>query len=236
MKSGVLLYGPPGCGKTLIGSTINQACGLNIVTVKGPEVLNKYIGASEQAVRDVFAKAKRSSPCILFFDEFEAAAGKRGHAGVTDRVVNQLLCELDGVEARGLVYVVAASSRPEMIDPALLRPGRLDVHLYCGFPNEIERLDILNKLCKKANFEVILERAAKESEGFTASDLTALINNLRIKLAKQEIEQITEENLLETLHELRPAFSPSQIKAYERQYTKFREGESEEPSNKQIQR
>lgn len=128
LRTGVLLYGPPGCGKTHVVGVAADACGLRCISVKGPELLNKYIGASEQGVRDVFARAARASPCILFFDEFDAIAPKRGHdnTGVTDRVVNQLLTELDGVEGLEGVFVVAATSRPDLIDAALLRPGRLD--------------------------------------------------------------------------------------------------------------
>jgi peroxin-1 len=128
LRSGLLLYGPPGCGKTLLASAVAKECGLNFISVKGPELLNKYIGQSEQGVRDVFDRAATAAPAILFFDEFEAIAPKRGgeSTGVTDRVVNQFLCQLDGVEGRSGVYVLAASSRPDMIDPALLRPGRLD--------------------------------------------------------------------------------------------------------------
>eukprot|EP00953_Heterococcus_sp_UTEX-ZZ885_P027590 14785-Heterococcus_DN1.PRE.4 len=145
LPTGVLLYGPPGCGKTLLAGAAAAECGLNFLSVKGPEVsaaaasatamtvLDKYIGASEQAVRALFARAVAAAPCLLFFDEFEAVAPRRGsdNTGVTDRVVNQLLTFLDGVEGLVGVYVLAATSRPDMIDPALLRPGRLDKQLYC---------------------------------------------------------------------------------------------------------
>ena len=134
LPAGLLLYGPPGCGKTLLASAVANECGLNFISVKGPEVLNKYIGASEQAIRDLFARAAAAAPAVLFLDEFDSIAPRRGadNTGVTDRLVNQLLTFLDGVEARKGVYVLAATSRPDMIDPALLRPGRLDKALYCG--------------------------------------------------------------------------------------------------------
>ena len=153
LRSGILLYGPPGCGKTLLASAVAKECGLSFISVKGPELLSKYIGSSEASVREVFGKAASASPCIIFFDEFEAIAPRRGgdSTGVTDRVVNQLLCHLDGVEGRNGVYVLAATSRPDLIDPALLRPGRFDKHLYCGFPNKHERLDILTCITNKIN-------------------------------------------------------------------------------------
>ncbi|KAJ2817506.1 Peroxisome biosynthesis protein pex1, partial [Coemansia furcata] len=128
LRSGVLLYGFPGCGKTLLASAVARECGLSFVATKGPELLSKYIGSSEQAVRDLFRRAAAAAPCVLFFDEFDAIAPRRGHdnTGVTDRVVNQFLTEMDGAEGLAGVYVLAATSRPDLIDPALLRPGRLD--------------------------------------------------------------------------------------------------------------
>lgn len=143
-RSGILLYGPSGCGKTLLASAIAKECGLNFISVKGPELLNKYIGASEQAVRDMFSRASAAAPCILFFDEFDSIAPRRGHdnTGVTDRVVNQFLTQLDGVEVIEGVYVLAATSRPDLVDPALLRPGRLDKCLFVGIPNREERISV----------------------------------------------------------------------------------------------
>ncbi|KAH9621814.1 hypothetical protein KSS87_007417 [Heliosperma pusillum] len=198
LRSNVLLYGPPGCGKTHIVGAAAAASSLRFISIKGPELLNKYIGASEQAVRDVFSKAAAAAPCILFFDEFDSIAPKRGHdnTGVTDRVVNQFLTELDGVEVLTGVFVFAAtshlsltndafdwekashienvicsvenvrmccelfenlsndefflsSSRPDLLDAALLRPGRLDRLLFCDFPAAQDRLDILRALSKK---------------------------------------------------------------------------------------
>ena len=143
-RSGLLLFGPPGCGKSILASAVAKECGLNFISIKGPELLNKYIGASEQSVRDLFRRAEQAKPCILFFDEFESIAPRRGHdnTGVTDRVVNQLLTQLDGVEGLQGVYVLAATSRPDLIDPALLRPGRLDKALYCSIPSADERVEV----------------------------------------------------------------------------------------------
>lgn len=144
LRSGLLLYGFPGCGKTLLASAVAKECGLNFISVKGPEILNKYIGASEKSIRDLFERAQSARPCILFFDEFDSIAPKRGHdsTGVTDRVVNQLLTQMDGAEGLEGVYVLAATSRPDLIDPALLRPGRLDKSLLCDMPSETDRLEV----------------------------------------------------------------------------------------------
>lgn len=184
MRSNVLLYGPPGCGKTHIVGAAAAACSLRFISVKGPELLNKYIGASEQAVRDIFSKAAAAAPCLLFFDEFDSIAPKRGHdnTGVTDRVVNQFLTELDGVEVLTGVFVFAATSRPDLLDAALLRPGRLDRLLFCDFPSPKERCDILTVLSRKlpmAN-DVDLEAIAQKVEGFSGADLQALLSDAQL--------------------------------------------------------
>ena len=131
VPAGVLLYGPPGCGKTLLAKAIANESGANFISVKGPELLDKYVGESERAVRQVFTRARASAPCVVFFDELDALAPRRGGSdgvsgGVSERVVNQLLTELDGLESRKDVFVVAATNRPDIIDSAMLRPGRLD--------------------------------------------------------------------------------------------------------------
>ena len=123
----------------MIASALANESQFNFISVKGPELLSKYIGNSEQNVRELFHKAEKAKPCIIFFDEFDSLAPRRGHdsTGVTDRVVNQLLVQLDGVENLTGVYLLAASSRPDLIDQALLRPGRLDNYLYIGYPNQV---------------------------------------------------------------------------------------------------
>ncbi|KAI2463613.1 AAA-domain-containing protein [Annulohypoxylon bovei var. microspora] len=190
LRSGLLLYGFPGCGKTLLASAVAGECGLNFISVKGPEILNKYIGASEKSVRDLFERASAAKPCVLFFDEFDSIAPKRGHdsTGVTDRVVNQLLTQMDGAEGLSGVYVLAATSRPDLIDPALLRPGRLDKSLLCGFPDAEDRVDILQALGKKVKMseEVLssqegLLELARRTEGYSGADLQALMSNAQLE-------------------------------------------------------
>nr|XP_031310746.1 peroxisome biogenesis factor 1 isoform X2 [Camelus dromedarius] len=184
-RTGVLLYGPPGTGKTLIAGVIARESGMNFISVKGPELLSKYIGASEQAVRDIFIRAQAAKPCILFFDEFESIAPRRGHdnTGVTDRVVNQLLTQLDGVEGLQGVYVLAATSRPDLIDPALLRPGRLDKCVYCPPPDQVSRLEILNVLSDSLPLadDVDLQHVASVTDSFTGADLKALLYNAQLE-------------------------------------------------------
>ena len=193
LRSGLLLYGYPGCGKTLLASAVAGECGLNFISVKGPEILNKYIGASEKSVRDLFERAESARPCVLFFDEFDSIAPKRGHdsTGVTDRVVNQLLTQMDGAEGLSGVYVLAATSRPDLIDPALLRPGRLDKSLLCDMPSLDDRLDILQALSKKLSISQDILNASYRREsfaevagrtaGYSGADLQAVIYNAHLE-------------------------------------------------------
>lgn len=193
LRSGLLLYGFPGCGKTLLASAVAGECGLNFISVKGPEILNKYIGASEKSVRDLFERAEAARPCVLFFDEFDSIAPKRGHdsTGVTDRVVNQLLTQMDGAEGLSGVYVLAATSRPDLIDPALLRPGRLDKSLLCDMPSLEERIDILKAVTSKLNLAPSLlesnnsgenlREIARRTDGYSGADLQAVVYNAQLE-------------------------------------------------------
>ncbi|KIO06205.1 hypothetical protein M404DRAFT_139729 [Pisolithus tinctorius Marx 270] len=192
LRSGILLYGYPGCGKTMLASAVSKECGLNFISIKGPELLNKYIGASEKSVRDVFDRASAAKPCVLFFDEFDSIAPKRGHdsTGVTDRVVNQLLTEMDGVEGLEGVFVLAATSRPDLIDAALLRPGRLDKSVLCDMPDEEDRKEILEAVSRKITLHasVNLSDIAKATEGFSGADLQALVYNAHLRVVHAAID------------------------------------------------
>jgi peroxin-1 len=199
LRSGLLLYGYPGCGKTLLASAVAGECGLNFISVKGPEILNKYIGASEKSVRDLFERAQAAKPCVLFFDEFDAIAPKRGHdsTGVTDRVVNQMLTQMDGAEGLEGVYVLAATSRPDLIDPALLRPGRLDKSLLCDMPNREDREDILRAVSSggrvkmRPEVEKRLVEVSERTEGYSGADLQALMFNASLEAIHELIEAET---------------------------------------------
>ncbi|KAK9150317.1 hypothetical protein Syun_008626 [Stephania yunnanensis] len=151
LETGFLLYGPPGCGKTLIAKAVANEAGANFIHIKGPELLNKYVGESELAVRTIFSRARTCSPCILFFDEVDALATKRGTEGgwVVERLLNQLLIELDGADQRRGVYVIGATNRPKVMDEAVLRPGRFGKHLYVPLPGPNERGLILKALARK---------------------------------------------------------------------------------------
>lgn len=162
MPAGVLLWGPPGCGKTLLAKAVANESKANFISIKGPELLNKYVGESERAVRQVFERARSSVPCILFFDELDALVPKREDSlsEASSKVVNTLLTELDGLGSRAGIYVIAATNRPDMIDPAMLRPGRLGLSVFVDLPTKEERVEILKALYVKA----LPESSAEEVE------------------------------------------------------------------------
>jgi ribosome biogenesis ATPase len=178
---GVLLWGPPGCGKTLLAKAVANESHANFISVKGPELLNKYVGESERAVRQVFSRARASKPCVIFFDELDALVPRRDDSlsESSARVVNTLLTELDGLDDRNGVYVVAATNRPDVIDPAMLRPGRLDKPLLVDLPTDDERFEILKTISRASPLaaEVDLEKVArdKRADCFSGADLNALL-------------------------------------------------------------
>uniref|UniRef100_A0A9J8CML5 Nuclear VCP like n=2 Tax=Cyprinus carpio TaxID=7962 RepID=A0A9J8CML5_CYPCA len=197
--AGVLLAGPPGCGKTLLAKAVANESGLNFISVKGPELLNMYVGESERAVRQVFQRGRNSAPCVIFFDEIDALCPRRSEheSGASVRVVNQLLTEMDGMGNRKQVFIMAATNRPDIIDRAVLRPGRLDKTLYVGLPPPADRYAILVTITKNGtkpllDSDVNLEEIAHDArcESFTGADLSALVreacvNALRVHLSSQ---------------------------------------------------
>ncbi|XP_069811797.1 nuclear valosin-containing protein-like [Dendropsophus ebraccatus] len=196
--AGVLLAGPPGCGKTLLAKAVANESGLNFISVKGPELLNMYVGESERAVRQVFQRASNSSPCVIFFDEIDALCPRRSsyESGASVRVVNQLLTEMDGLESRRQVFIMAATNRPDILDPAILRPGRLDKTLYVGLPPPSDRLAILRTVTKNGSRpplgpDVDLEAIAHDEkcDCFTGADLSALVREASISALRSEVLQ-----------------------------------------------
>ncbi|MEM1566665.1 MAG: CDC48 family AAA ATPase [Candidatus Bathyarchaeia archaeon] len=188
---GILLYGPPGTGKTLLAKAVANESEANFISIKGPELLSKWVGESERAVREVFRKAKQAAPSIIFFDEIDAIApvrgGGYGDSHVTERVISQLLTEMDGLEELRGVVVLAATNRPDIIDPALLRPGRFDKLLYVPPPDLEARKEILKIHLKKKPLaeDVSIEELAKRTEGYTGADLAAVCN-MAVMLAIRE--------------------------------------------------
>jgi len=191
-SKGVLFYGPPGCGKTLLAKAIANECDSNFISVKGPELLTMWFGESESNVRDVFAKARAAAPCVLFFDELDSIAQQRGGSsgdggGAGDRVMNQLLTEMDGVGAKKNVFIIGATNRPDIIDPALMRPGRLDQLIYIPMPDLEARIGILKATLRKSpvHKDVDLGYLAAQTEKFSGADLTEICQRAA-KLAIRE--------------------------------------------------
>ncbi|RIA99505.1 P-loop containing nucleoside triphosphate hydrolase protein [Glomus cerebriforme] len=184
--AGVLLWGPPGCGKTLLAKAIANESHINFISVKGPELLNKYVGESERGIRQVFARARASSPCVIFFDELDALCSRRddSQSEASARVVNTLLAELDGLENRKQVYVIAATNRPDIIDSAMMRPGRLDKLLYVELPTPSGRHEILKTLTKRTPLgdDVSLIKIAEDERctDFSGADLASLIREAAV--------------------------------------------------------
>jgi transitional endoplasmic reticulum ATPase len=193
---GLLLYGPPGTGKTMIAKAIATTSEANFISVKGPELLSKWVGESEKGIREVFRKARQAAPCIVFFDELDAVAPHRGRSGgdshVTERVISQMLTELDGLEDLRGVVVIGATNRPDIIDEALLRPGRIDRILEISVPDKEARKEILEIHTRKKPLDstVNLDKLVELAEGYTGADVAAMVNAAAMSAIKQCITRI----------------------------------------------
>jgi transitional endoplasmic reticulum ATPase len=245
-SKGVLFYGPPGCGKTLLAKAIANECQANFVSIKGPELLTMWFGESENNVREVFDKARQASPCVLFFDELDSIARARGGGsgdagGAGDRVINQILTEIDGVGVRKNVFVIGATNRPDILDPAIMRPGRLDQLVYIPLPDRKSRIQIFKATLRKSPLakEVDLEVLAKATNGFSGADITEICQRAckfairesiyyDIEMKKNTINsenqgenlsdpvpEITKAHFLEAMKYARRSVSDSDIRKYE---------------------
>ncbi|WP_224268751.1 CDC48 family AAA ATPase [Haloprofundus salinisoli] len=206
---GVLLYGPPGTGKTLLAKAVANESESNFISVKGPELLNKFVGESEKGVREVFSKARENAPTVVFFDEIDAIATERGRnsgdSGVSERVVSQLLTELDGLEALEDVVVIATTNRPDLIDSALLRPGRLDRHVHVPVPDEEARLKILevHTQHKPLADDVDLDSIARRTDGYVGADLEALAREAAMAASREFIRSVKREEVDDSVGNVR---------------------------------
>ncbi|KAJ1632952.1 P-loop containing nucleoside triphosphate hydrolase protein [Pavlovales sp. CCMP2436] len=194
-SKGVLMYGPSGCGKTLMAKAVANECQSNFISVKGPELLSMWFGQSESNVRELFDKARAASPCILFFDEIDSIAKPRGSSSgggeAGDRIVNQILTEIDGVGATKNVFVLGATNRPDMLDPAVTRPGRLDQLIYVPLPDHASRMAILHSNTRKSPMakDVSLNEIADRTEGFSGADLTEVCQRACKLAIREDIEK-----------------------------------------------
>ena len=218
---GILLYGAPGTGKTLLAKAVATESQANFISVNGPELLSKWVGESEKAVRQIFIKARQTSPTIIFFDEMDSIAPRRGISSdshVTERVVNQLLTEMDGLKTMADVIVIAATNRPDMIDTALLRPGRFDRIILADVPDEKTRLEILKVHTEKMPLKnVKLSEIAKKTEGYVGADLEAVCREAAILALRKDMKskEIIAKEFDDALEKVRPSATKEIKQAYE---------------------
>ncbi len=226
---GILLYGPPGTGKTLLAKAVATESQANFISVKGPEVLSKWVGESEKAVREIFRKARETAPCIIFFDELDSIAPRRGFhtdAGVTDRIVNQLLTEMDGIQSLKGVVVLGATNRPDILDPALLRPGRFDRVLYVPPPDKAARLAIFKIHTREMPLDedVDLDILASVTEGYTGADIEAVVREAAMLAARENInaQKVSMRHFEKALLKIKPSVGAEEKAEYDRILSNFK--------------
>ncbi len=218
---GILLYGPPGSGKTLLAKAVANESEANFISIKGPEVMSKWVGESEKAVRTIFKKAKQVAPCIVFLDELDAIAHRRGFdndSGVSERVVNQLLTSMDGLETLEGVVVIGATNRPDMVDPALLRTGRFDRILLVPAPDKAARLEILKVHTKSMPLEAVdVDELAEELDGYTGADIEGLCREAAMIALreKKDARKVSMVHFQEAIKVVRPSLDEDTVKFYE---------------------
>ncbi|MEM2347470.1 MAG: AAA family ATPase [Sulfolobales archaeon] len=227
---GVLLYGPPGCGKTLLAKAVANESGANFIAVKGPEILSKWVGESERAVREIFKKARIYAPSVVFLDEIDSIAPMRGvyeDTHVTERIVSQLLTELDSIEKLRNVSVIAATNRPDLVDPALLRPGRFDKIIYVPPPDKKARLEILKVHTRNVPLaeDVDIEKLAELTEGYSGADIEALVREAALIALRQDMNAslVSLKHFMEAFQIVQPSLTKQMIKFYEEWAGKVRQ-------------
>ncbi|MCW3976150.1 MAG: CDC48 family AAA ATPase [Candidatus Bathyarchaeota archaeon] len=220
---GILLYGPPGCGKTLLAKAVATESEANFISIKGPEVFSKWVGESEKAIREVFRKGRTASPAIIFFDEFDAIIPRRGmgysDSGVSERVISQLLTELDGVESLQDVAIIAATNRPDIIDPAVLRPGRIDKMIYVPAPDAKALKEIFKIHTKEMplSTDVDIDQLAKISVGYSGADVEALCREAALIALRRDInaKEVTLRDFKEAAANVKPSITPDMSAWYQ---------------------
>ena len=213
---GILLYGPPGCGKTLLARAVATESEANFITIKGPEVFSKWVGESEKAIREVFRKARMAAPAVIFFDEIDSLVPRRGlgfaDSGVTERVISQLLTEMDGIVTLQDIVVIAATNRPDIVDPAVLRPGRFDRLIYVPEPDEKSRLEIFKIYTKNMPLakDVDLKKLAEMTKNYSGADIEALCREAAMNALRRDVnaKEVTMQDFNEAMKIIGPSIAP----------------------------
>ncbi|MFX0035306.1 MAG: CDC48 family AAA ATPase [Candidatus Hermodarchaeota archaeon] len=239
---GILLYGPPGCGKTLLARAVATESKANFISIKGPELLSKWVGESEKAIREVFRKAKMASPCVIFFDEFDSIAPSRGRhssdSGVSEKVLSQFLTELDGLEVMKDIVVIAATNRPDILDPALIRPGRIDRILLVPAPSEKGRLEILKIFTKDMPLtnNIKLEELNDMIDGFSGADIETWCREAAMIALRENIRarKVSIEHFKEARNMVNPTLSKEVIEWYEKFGDKLKSRRIEESKEDRL--
>ncbi|MHA2180325.1 MAG: CDC48 family AAA ATPase, partial [Promethearchaeota archaeon] len=239
---GILLYGPPGCGKTLLARAVATESKANFISIKGPELLSKWVGESEKAIREVFRKAKMAAPCIIFFDEFDSIAPSRGRhtsdSGVSEKVLSQFLTELDGLEVMKDILVIAATNRPDILDPALIRPGRIDRILLVPGPDEEARIEILKIFTKKMPLasNVNIEKLSELTEGFSGADIETWCREAAMIALRENIRarKVTVEHFKESRNDMHPTLTKEIVDWYEKFGEKLKRRRIEETKEDRL--
>ncbi|MEM4947476.1 MAG: AAA family ATPase, partial [Thermosphaera sp.] len=218
---GILLYGPPGCGKTLLAKAVATESGANFIAVRGAEIMSKWVGESERAVREIFRKARLHAPTVVFFDEIDAIASLRGaelDSGVTERVVTQLITEMDGIQKLENVVVIAATNRPDLIDPALLRPGRLEKLIYVPPPDYEARLEILRIQTRSIPLsrDVDLGEIARRTEGYSGADVEAVVREAVMSALRESLDtrELSMRHFSKALEIIKPSINENMLRYY----------------------
>ena len=220
---GILLFGPPGCGKTMLARAVATESEANFISIKGPELFSKWVGESEKAIREVFRKGRTAAPSIVFFDELDSVAPRRGmglgDSGASERVISQLLTEMDGIESLVNVVVIGASNRPDIIDPAILRPGRFDRLIYVPAPDHDTRLQILRIHTRNMPLvhDVDLDQIARQAAGYSGADLEAVCREAGLISLRRDIEakSVTIEDFRDALERIKPSVTPDMDNWYQ---------------------
>jgi len=230
---GILLYGPPGTGKTLLAKAVAKEAEANFIQVKGPSLLSMWVGKSEEGVRKIFERARQVAPCIIFFDEIDSLAGKRGMESgtkVTERVLNQILAEMDGLEDLNDILIIGATNRPDMLDTAILRPGRFDKILLINAPEEEGRLNILKihtknmpigdakNIFDEKEKDELLKELAKQTDGYTGADLESLTREAAMLALRENIEsnKVLKKHFEKALDKIKPSVTKNTISIYKK--------------------